>query len=1508
MACQYFVGGRWVSENEFKALLNEGLLDTLVANNQIKVKNFKPDSARVKIADTKTITRQTVPAVKLAEILAQEIKTRPGYGLNMLSALELNEAKDDFKIPLWASPYAEKFESLLTSIVSNKVVKQKFPGSSFVLGSEEGVKIKQGDQAAGDLANSNIVFSSKFDPAKGLQPMRYDAKTKKILPAQIMIPFKFRNERGEVLNIEEFMTEDEDGRKILDTTKIPEKLLQLFGFRIPTQERNSMAAVEIVGFLPEAMGDLVLAPRDFTKQMGSDFDVDKLYTYMYNHFYQNGKLYTNFLSDPKKIEAQIKIARETLKDIQDNLKLSKEEHKVLRDYIKNTIDSNEEGDDVDANLAAQANEIISRSLDKKFLEPGQIETLIDRISILNRSYKAARQNTILDVHLDIMTSNNPEIISSIIALDSFGEFDPLSKKINKIRSSKGANPAPLTILSDIYQRTKYINATAGKNGVGSFSLDSTFNAIAQGKDLVLDNLSIEASVDLFGTPVAPRKPTAKEILDANDPVATFGDIVSKGDLSNKYTLRSQKIIENAKKEKRELTAEEKASLKFKSNIIRALQSTAVDNEKEQILDKLNINDDTFAAIRAMVLLGFEEEDISGLITQDIIWEFLDRMRTNRSTISTYNPNFEQELLLELTKKYDPQGIIQKATPEKLSAVRKLADVSGKELIQELETGKFNPTVSTDYNLRQLMVLQKFINLTEIGTEIKKIQSAINTESSGVPKSLLEVSTKSSQIKNLGYSRVFNADRLLGVISKTGGLEPNTINGYAAYYGTLFANDIYTKYFPYRKAGFEKQFREILSHIPDGDSVKTSSAKLVELQNEFFNDAKAYFYSNQETNLFLGDPDSERARLFVDVEGKNMSLASILQNLSQEKWYQRNGFLNKLTFNIQSNGTVSRVNFEASNAANFDERNIYEGFSYLITKNVKIGDFNGIPYTTRTLAQDLVTAAFLEGGNQGAKQYLKYVPIAYLKTLGFGDYLSSIDFKFKDTFGGKEDLEGNTYYNLPSDFTRQYFQNNPDQVKLVDLKDTGSKVVPEQFELSGEALNRNFIPMVDPATGESTQTQTHFVAIKDGKKFALYEFDDAKRKYVRIPTLQGSYGFTQYNSQNAIVKPVGIKEKVTPKKPDVVAPGTTIKNIPVEPTKEFDPNVVNNTNPNSKIAQLGINTSVSGKRGLDDIISRLLQDSSVSTTNKLLLDKLAGLTFPDGFKFEFVKDKGLRGKYDYDSRTLYININQENHLTANDLATTVAHELIHTFTGESIKHYQAGNLDKLTAEQIDIIDNLKALQLSYINYLSTPEERAALQTFIDNYNNWTNADPATRKPFTTAEGLSKYYGAVKLTEFVTMALTDQGFQAYLNKVKVEDKSMMAQLKDLLLQLLNSLGIDIKAGSALASAVKETIDLIDSTQRKSLEDDVFFAPAPGMKATLTGFDTTTESSTQTPKLDKSKISSAVKQKSLPSEFKENDKFTPSPDDWDAFNRAFNDDLVAVSQLDEETYQKYLLICGK
>ena len=41
MACQYFVGGKFISELEFKQLLEEGLLDQLISSSKVNIDKFK---------------------------------------------------------------------------------------------------------------------------------------------------------------------------------------------------------------------------------------------------------------------------------------------------------------------------------------------------------------------------------------------------------------------------------------------------------------------------------------------------------------------------------------------------------------------------------------------------------------------------------------------------------------------------------------------------------------------------------------------------------------------------------------------------------------------------------------------------------------------------------------------------------------------------------------------------------------------------------------------------------------------------------------------------------------------------------------------------------------------------------------------------------------------------------------------------------------------------------------------------------------------------------------------------------------------------------------------------------------------------------------------------------------------------------------------------------------------------------------------------------------------------
>jgi hypothetical protein len=88
----------------------------------------------------------------------------------------------------------------------------------------------------------------------------------------------------------------------------------------------------------------------------------------------------------------------------------------------------------------------------------------------------------------------------------------------------------------------------------------------------------------------------------------------------------------------------------------------------------------------------------------------------------------------------------------------------------------------------------------------------------------------------------------------------------------------------------------------------------------------------------------------------------------------------------------------------------------------------------------------------------------------------------------------------------------------------------------------------------------------------------------------------------------------------------------------------------------------------------------------------------------------------------------------------------------------------TAEQIKAVESLKALQDKYIAKLQEEGNGPMLEDFKNRYEAWKK--DKTQALNVSDKEISKYYGAIKLTEFVTMALTDPGFQELLNSVTDE----------------------------------------------------------------------------------------------------------------------------------------------
>lgn len=211
---------------------------------------------------------------KVEEILLEEMRGNQRYGIDMMRACTLDE-NGQFNIPLFDPVQSQKVQTLLNSIIKSRITKQKIRGGALIQVSDYGLT----DQL-------NIVFKDKNG-----NPLNYELYKKEHPNATRESYEEFvKNAQKEgklsIMYLECYMPAY--SRKFyeplmdpnthqLDVAKLPEDLRKLIGYRVPTEDKYSMAPLYIKGFLPQQNGSAIMLPAEITTLSGSDFDVDKMY-------------------------------------------------------------------------------------------------------------------------------------------------------------------------------------------------------------------------------------------------------------------------------------------------------------------------------------------------------------------------------------------------------------------------------------------------------------------------------------------------------------------------------------------------------------------------------------------------------------------------------------------------------------------------------------------------------------------------------------------------------------------------------------------------------------------------------------------------------------------------------------------------------------------------------------------------------------------------------------------------------------------------------------------------------------------------------------------------------------------------------------------------------------------------------------------------------------------------------------------------------------------------------
>lgn len=216
---------------------------------------------------------------------------RQGLDSNILEFFTLNEdspytelGRANTVMPTYMTNMMSKAQNVCQSMFNNAITRQKLPGFH-----------------AAQVTNVAYSKHLRYHPDGG----RY---------IEVLLPksnFGFaKNEDGTYKASDEELLEQLQRAK-LDT---------IIGYRIPTEGKQSICAMKVVGFTDDAQGSTIVVPDDWVAQTGSDFDIDSVYGIQHNTYIDKdgdiqkvaykesfGKLYDDYVKEQLNDEAKAKL-------------------------------------------------------------------------------------------------------------------------------------------------------------------------------------------------------------------------------------------------------------------------------------------------------------------------------------------------------------------------------------------------------------------------------------------------------------------------------------------------------------------------------------------------------------------------------------------------------------------------------------------------------------------------------------------------------------------------------------------------------------------------------------------------------------------------------------------------------------------------------------------------------------------------------------------------------------------------------------------------------------------------------------------------------------------------------------------------------------------------------------------------------------------------------------------------------------------------------------------------
>lgn len=285
----------------------------------------------VKYSNGDIVYEDGSPVLDMTEFynLIRDELTSRGADTNIMSYATI---KDGLPLmPTYINNVRGKLESVVQSIFTNNITRQTIPGFHASQVSTTGMR-----KLDFDAGLTQSEFESKHGYSLG-RKLEYHPNGDNYM--EIMIPRHMMRTYNKY---------DADGNLIYEFTIDDLRsagLDYMIGYRIPTEGKQSVVRMKVVGFLNEAQGSTIIVPDEFVTQTGSDFDIDSVYAMYHNVWFdKDGKPHkveykddTN--SDVK--ERYLEYIRRKLPrrgaDILQESRLDKNERIELRNQVRDKL-------------------------------------------------------------------------------------------------------------------------------------------------------------------------------------------------------------------------------------------------------------------------------------------------------------------------------------------------------------------------------------------------------------------------------------------------------------------------------------------------------------------------------------------------------------------------------------------------------------------------------------------------------------------------------------------------------------------------------------------------------------------------------------------------------------------------------------------------------------------------------------------------------------------------------------------------------------------------------------------------------------------------------------------------------------------------------------------------------------------------------------------------------------------------------------------------------------------